>query len=356
MSSVVSANNTYAQIEINVRRLTASPSESSLPAALIQNHTNVFYSSDFPNAIKVDQMRDVYEFYTIPYIDRYPLDVNFNQGVRAPVYVDGIQGTLFKDRLQFFAIWPKFPTTFQPATGDGVTQAFSFNIGPTPIISGTVILGGTDTNGNPITVADDGNGNLQYKVAAPVVSVPLQTLTPPVPGMYNLNTANPGLYTVTNIGTVNYVTGQFTINFALAGAVTPASGTVLLLRVSQYQPGRPYSLLFWNQEFTIRPIPKQIHLIQVETYLTPVQFMLTTDQPILNQWVQYISLGVAIRILRERQDMEGVANMMPYFKEQEALVLERQATEEIGQRNSTIFSSSTPTNQGGWQGFWGGWF
>lgn len=353
---LVQADSTYAQIEITVRRLTASPSEASLPSVLIQQYVNTFYNSDFPYGIKVDQMRDVYTFYTVPYIDRYPLDVNYNQGVRSPVYVDGIQGMLFKDRQQFFGVWPKFPTTFQPVSGDGVTQVFTFTLGSTPIISKTVIIGGQDVGGAYFSVADDGNGNLQLEVPNPVVSVPVQTTNPAVPGMYNLNTQNPGLNNPTNIGSINYVTGAVVLNFAPV-SITPASGTVLRVRCSQYQPGRPYSLLFWNNEFTIRPIPKQIHQIEVETYLSPVQFMNTTDNPILNQWAQYIALGAAKKILRDRQDMEGVANLEIFFKEQEALVLERQATEEINQRNVTMFSGSTPTNGGGMQGWWGaGWY
>ena len=202
MATLIQANNTYAQIETLVRRLTASPSSSSLPSSQIQQLTNTFYSNDFPYSIKLDQMRSVYTFYTRPYIDRYPLDVNYNQGVRAPFYVEGVQGNFFKDRQEFYAMWPRWPTKFTPINGDGVTATFNFTI-PAPFLSKEVVIGGTSSTGNAISVADDGNGNLQLKVPAPQVSVPVQTLTPPVPGMYNLNTANPGLLTVTNIGTVN---------------------------------------------------------------------------------------------------------------------------------------------------------
>jgi len=339
---VTQANSTYAQIEIAVRRLTASPSEQSLPSTIIQGYVNRFYNADFPAAIKVDQMRSVYTFYTTPNKQTYPLDVNYNQGVRAPVFVDGIEGTFSKDRQQFFAMYPKFPTQSKPISGDGVTVLFNFTVGSIPFLPNTVILGGVNTAGTAITVADDGIGNLQLQVPNPIVSVPLQTTTPPVAGMYNRNTLNPGLYTVTNIGTVNYVTGAISITFPVA----PATGTQMVLRVSQYQTGRPYSLLFWNNEFTVRPVPKEIHKIEVETYLSPVQFMNTTDNPILNQWADYIALGSSIKILRDRQDMDGVANLMPFFKEQAGLVLERQGVEEIGQRNSTVFSGQRSLNQG----------
>ena len=48
--------------------------------------------------------------------------------------------------------------------------------------------------------------------------------------------------------------------------------------------------------------------------------------------------------------MEGLANVMEGFKRQEALVLERQGTEEINSRNNTIYSG-TQQNLG-WNNGW----
>lgn len=337
-------DSTVVAMRKKVRRLTAASSEASLSTADIDRQLNAAMSQNFPYSIKQDMTRSVYTFFTRPYIDRYPLDVNFNQGVRAPVYVEGIQGSFFKDRQQFYALWPRFPTKFQPISGDGVTQVFNFTI-PGPFLSKEVVLGGIDSSGVAISINDDGNGNLLYLLPNPVVSVPTANVNPAFPGMYNLNTANPGLLQPTMVGTVNYVTGMFSINFALApgGTVTPAAGQQMNLWVSQYQTGRPYSLLFWNNEFTIRPVPKEIHKVEVETYLTPVQFLLVTDQPILDQWWQYISYIASQEILRERQDMEGVANLEEGKKLQEALVLERQAIEELFTPNTTLFNSVTPS-------------
>jgi len=358
MSSVAPADNTVVFIRNKVRRLTSSASESALPTALIDQYLNIFYLNDFPYAIKLDAMRSVYTFFTEPYRDRYPLDINYNQAVRAPVYVEGILGSLFKDRQQFYNLWPRFPTLFHPISGDGITKIFTFNV-PGPFLSKEVVLGGVDVNGNPISVNDDGNGNLQLQVPNPVVTIPPYTAvnpvlsTTPIPGMHNSNTLNPGLnYTGTKtgtftngIGTVDYISGNFNIEFPVA----PASGTQLTLWVSQYQPGRPYNILFWNNEFTIRPIPKLIHKVEVETYLTPVQFMESTDIPILAQWAQYLAYGVAMEIQRDRNDFDGVAQLQEGFLRQEALVLERQSNDEIGQPNYQLFNS-TQTNyiNGGW--------
>lgn len=343
---VLPADSTLTAIRIKIRRLTASSSESALTTANIDQYINTYYSQDFPYGVKMDQMRSVYTFFTRPYIDRYPLDVNYNQGVRAPLYVEGIEGSFYKDRQQFYNLWPRFPTKFQQGqTTSGDSQNFSFVI-PGPFLSREVVIGGVDTNGNAITINDNGNGTLQYLLPNPVVSNPAQNTNPAIPGMYNVNNGSPGLNNPTDIGSVNYVTGQ--INFSLPSTVSLASGELFTVWVSQYQTGRPYCLLFWNNEFTIRPIPKLIHKVEIETYLTPVQFMEANDVPILNQWWQLIAIGAAIKVLEDRQDMEGIDNLSLLYDRQEALVLERQSIEEIFQPNITLFNSSYGYNIGPW--------
>jgi len=166
MTSVLPADSTYTAIEKKVRRLTVSASESSLASADIQRAVNTFYSQDFPYAIKLDQTRSVYKFLTIPNVDRYPVDPNNQQGFRDPVYLGGIRGNFFKNRDQLFNLYPRFATLFLPASGDGTTKQFSFNLyngaqNPYPatnfgILSTQLIIGGMDVNGNPIRIIDDG--------------------------------------------------------------------------------------------------------------------------------------------------------------------------------------------------------
>ncbi len=388
MSTPVSqADSTYAFIEETVRELTASASESSLSSAKIQRAVNTFYNNDFPYAIKIDQQRTVYKFLTIPNVDRYPVDVNNLQGFRAPVYFEGIQGNFFKNRDQLYNLYPRYPTQYQPISGDGVTTTFTFqlfgnNVNPFPqpnfgILSTQVVIGGIDKNGNPIRIIDDGGGvvnalgvgsnttigqllfinqnavgNNIYIDAVDQQQPAIPNLSP-IGGQQNANLPNtaypPSPLTPQYCGTVNYVTSEFTVTFPVA----PAAGTNINVWASQYQVGRPYNLLFWNNQLEIRPVPDNVYLVEVETYQTPSQFMQSTNHPVLNQWAQYIAYGAARELLRHRQDMEGVANLKEGFDRQEALVLERQAVEEIGQPNITLFNTTT-VNGYGWgigQGF-----
>lgn len=379
--TVAQASSTYASIESKVRHLTASASQASLSSILIQQAVNNFYNFDFPYAIKIDQQRSVYKFLTIPNVDRYPVDVNNFMGFRAPVYFEGIQGNLFKNRDQLFNLYPRYPTQFQPVGGDGVTTSFTFSLfgnnqNPFPqpnfgILSTQLIIGGIDVNGNPIRIIDDGGavvnsfgigsnttkgqlifvntnsvGNNVYLDSTNTQQPALPNLSPlggqnnansnppPPPSSYNVYPPSP--ITPQYCGTVNYVTTQITVNFPVA----PAAGTMINVWAATYQVGRPYNLLFWNNEMTIRPVPDNVYLCEVETFQTPSQFMNTTDNPVLNQWAQYIAYGAAREILRDRQDMEGVANLEEGFIRQEGLVLERQSIEEIGQPNITLFNST----------------
>ncbi len=381
MTAVLQADTTYTSIEKKVRRLTASASEASLSSADIQRAVNLFYNNDFPYSIKIDQQRSVYKFLTIPNVDRYPVDVNNLQGFRAPVYFEGVPGNFFKNRDQLYNLYPRYPTQFQPIAGDGVTTSFTFtlfgnNQNPFPqpnfgILSTQVVIGGIDVNGNPIRIIDDGgavvdafgigsnttNGKLlfikQNNVGNNVYLDSMNQQQPAIPPLSPLPIPSPPLVlTPQYCGTVNYVTTQMTVNFPVA----PASGSMVNVWAATYQVGRPYNLLFWNNELTIRPVPDNVYLCEVEAFQTPVQFMQVTDNPTLNQWSQYIAFGAACEILRDRQDMEGVANLQEGFKRQEALVLERQAVEEIFQPNITMFNSTNTGNcsGGGWgigQGF-----
>lgn len=382
-SPVVQANSTYSFIEEKVRRLTASAGEEALSSSRIQRAVNRFYNNDFPYAIKIDQQRSVLKFLTIPNVDRYPLDVNNYQGFRAPVYVEGIRANLFKNRDQLYNLYPRTPARYQPAAGDGVTTSFTFrlfgnsqNAYPSPnagILSGQVVIGGIDINGNPIRVIDDGGaivnaygigsntttGRLifvqQNNVGDNVYLDSGNAQKPAIPPLSPLGGGNtvynpsypaypPSPLTDQYCGTVNYITTQITLNLPVA----PAAGSTLTVWAASYQPGRPYNILVWNNEATIRPVPDSVYMVEIEAFQTPTQFMKTTDNPILNQWAEYIAYGAAMEILRERQDTDGVENLREGFMRQEALVLERQSIEEIGQANQTLFNTPSAFLGTGW--------
>ena len=344
------SDSTLTAIRKKIRRLTASPSESALTTADIDEYINTFYTQDFVYGVKIDQMKTIYTFFTSPHVDRYPLDINSYQGIRGPVYFEGIRGSLFKDRGQFLNMWPRFPTLFQPISGDGVTTSFTFTVGATPILSTMFVIGGVDVNGDTIRVVDDGgimqtNGNVSTTGNLLLLtSNNLGNFDPAIPNTYPIPASAPSPPPAgNNIGTINYVTGEVTVDFPVA----PAAGSEITVWASQYSAGRPYCLLYWNNELHVRPVPDRVYKVELETYMTPAQFLNASSNPTLNQWWQYIAIGAAMKVLEDRQDMEGVQNLIPMFQRQESLVLERQGVEEIGQRNGTIFSDIIQTQNYG---------
>src|ERR1700676_617955 len=442
MTSLVQSNSTYSFIETLVRRLTASPSQNALPSSIIEQAVNTFYNNDFPYAVKIDQMRSVYKFLTIPNVDRYPVDVNNLQGLRAPAYVEGIQANFFQNRDQLYNLYPRYPTQFQQGvsttsgiitgiaqpsnptqitspshnliTGDiiiisnvgGMVQLngniytitvvnpneftlngidntsfgaytsggtwisssqnlsftlFGNNQNPFPqnnfgILSTQLVIGGIDINGNPIRIVDDGgavvnsfgignnttNGQLlflnQNTVGNNVYLDSFNNQQNAIPPLSPLPSPSPpSSLSSQYCGTVNYITTQIDVTFP----VPPQPGSMINIWAATYQSGRPYNILFWNNEITIRPVPDNIYMVELEAFQTPSQFLQTSDLPILNQWAQYIGYGTAMEILRQRQDMEGVENLREGFMRQEGLVLERQAVQEITFPNITLFNSTS---------------
>lgn len=296
--------------------------------------------------------------YTVTVIDVDNFSLNGTDATGFTAYISG--GT-----------WQSFNTFSFTLFGNNVNPFPQPNFG---ILSTQVVIGGIDVNGNPIRVIDDGGavvnsfgigsnttqgqlifvnqnavGNNVYLNSSNVQQQAIPNLSP-LGGPQNANLPNqpypPNPLTPQYCGTVNYVTTQ--INLLLP--VPLQAGSQLNIWAATYQVGRPYNALFWNNEITIRPVPDNVYLVEIETYQTPSQFLNTTDHPILNQWAQYIAYGAAREILRDRQDMEGVANLEEGFKRQEALVLERQAVEEIQQPNITLFNT---TNTG--YGYGTGW-
>lgn len=301
---VTPATNTLQGIKNTVRRITSSPDTSQLSESDLEEYINSFYVQELPASVKTDQLRTVLEIFTAPDQDVYAVDVNTYQEIQNPVLINGRTGRIFKDRASFFAEWSKQSTVQTPATGDGTTGPYAFTLGNVPILKNSVVIGSVSTGGTAIQVEDNGAGVL-------------------------VNVADGA-----SLGSIDYTTGAVSITFAAA----VASGQNINVWSTFYTAGYPIDVLYWNNEITVRPVPDDVYRIELNAILTPTAFAANNSQPIVDQWWQMIALGTSIKIMRDRQDMDGVANIMPLFEEQRSLLLDRQANEEIGQRNSTIYT------------------
>ena len=126
----------------------------------------------------------------------------------------------------------------------------------------------------------------------------------------------------------------------LAFVTPPDASETISVSFYTYTPSRPYAVLWWRDELFVRPVPDRGYRIELEAYRFPTQFTDEEDTPTIKQWWQYLSLLASIKVLQDRQDMEGVENLVPLVDRQETLIRNRIANEQIGQRNTTIYEGS----------------
>ncbi len=302
------AVHSLTDIRTKVRRLTRSPSQAQITDAQIDEYVNTFVVYDFPEHLRTFNLRTTFTWYCNPYQDVYKTDTsvlpitnplydfqNRYLTVHPPVYIAGYQVLYTQSPEQFFNIYPKIDSIQLITQGDGVTTAFSGVIGNlnpplpplastiTPILYGSVLFSSVDIN----------NQGLAYN------DVPNY----PSDGLGILVDANTGIAA----GTINYLTGQFTINFV----TPPQAGFNINSQVVYYQPSLPQAVLFYANQFTLRPIPDQPYAINLEVYRVPTDLLLANSVPELNEYWQYIAYGAAKKILEDRMDIDTVQLIMP---------------------------------------------
>lgn len=325
---------TLEQIRVKVRRLTRMPSTSQITEDDIDQYVNTFVLYDFPEHLRQFYLRTTLTFYTQPYIDTYSTNTtvttdplyNFkNQytSVHGPVYVAGNPALLSQSRAQFFGMYP-LTSTIQSigATGDGVTTHFEGVLPNVPFLRNNVVISSIDVLNNGIVLVDNGDGDLV---------VPNGVDTSP-------------------LSFIDYVTGVYVINFPVA----PAAGAAINSQTVPYVAARPNAVCYYQDSFIVRPVPDQPYPITLEAYRRPTELLLSTDQPELAEWWQYIAYGASKKVLEDRMDMESVGLILPEFKKQETLILRRSLMQYSNERAATIYTEQSGIgslgNPLGWNG------
>lgn len=320
-SALASSLSTREKIRQKVRRLTASQSPQRLSDSAIDDFINTFVLFDFPESVRLFNLRTEYEFYTDPNVDVYAFPRNLYYNIYEPIYIAGYESFYSQSREQFNCIYPQIEFIQRIATGDAVTNTFSgtltnrpvfrgYQYLPDPTIFSQVFLSFTNAAGNSVVIRDNGAGTF-------------------------LNEAGDSAPTY---GTINYVTGVLTnISFP---SVPPANAAITAQYIS-YEASRPQAMLFFNNALTLRPIPDQAYKVSMEVLKQPTALLDDGSNPALEEWWQYIAFGAAKKILEERQDMVTLANIMPMLNEQERLCLRRTSQQLSQERVATIFTEQT---------------
>lgn len=342
------ANSSLSAIQQKVRRLTRSPSLQQLSQDDLNQYINTFILYDFPEHLRLFSLRTTLTFYTQPYVDTYQTitDPSFSTNplynfqnkyltVHPTIYVAGIPVYWTQYRDVFYGNYPQtnfvFNTLFQ---GNGTTGPFVGNLEQFPVLQNSVLFSALDISGAAMQVID-------YPVTDSFTGMPSNTVG--ALGIPGVPQELPSPY-----GQINYQTGAYTLLFP---ANTMNSDTNIVYGEGQfYQPGLPISCLYFDNKFTLRPVPDKSYTVQLEADIRPTELLDSGKSPQLEQWWQFISYGAALKIFQDRMDLDSVQLIMPEFQAQMDMVNRTNLVQQANERTVTIY---TQGKNYGWGCNWG---
>lgn len=369
---------TLDTIKTKVRRLTRSPSESQLTTTDLEQYINTSVVYDFPEHLRMFNLRTTHSFYTHPGQDVYPTDIaSFGGAVNAttnplynfqniyltihdPFYIAGYLSSYTQDRQQFYGAYPQINSISSiGTTGNGATLQFSGfintsisgiapNNNTTQLISllqNEVLFSSVDLNGNGLAMIDfplldsiSGMPTIYGNLYRPnnLPAAPILIAAPYAVGVtVGLDASN----------YINYATGEFVVTFATA----PADGAQINSQTVPQNQSLPQSVLYYDNKFVVRPVPDQPYKVDFEAYVRPTALLNSNQSPQLEEWWQYIAYLAAKKIFEDRLDLDSVQLILPELKTQERLCLRRTLVQYANERTPTIYSG-----QSGHGGQWWG--
>ena len=339
------ATSTLETIRIKVRRLTRTPSEQQLSTPDLDQYINTFVAYDFPQMVRLFSLRTTFTFYTQAGVDVYqttldPAEENSNPlynfqnkyiAIHQPFYVAGIPAAFTEWRDVFYGQWPQTAQVQNTLiNGNGSAGAFTgilntfpqnplaFPPGPNTgaILQRSMIFSALDTNNNDMVLTDTPSS------------------VDPTIGYLGL----PNLPATSNMpyGQINYQTGQFTVTFP--SNTKNSIENPIWAEFVPYIAGLPISVLYYDNQFTLRPVPDKVYSIQMDADITPTQLLSVTDNPQIKQWWQFLAYGASVKILQDRMDLDSVNLIWPEFKRQESMVLRTTLTQQADERTVTVYT------------------
>lgn len=270
---------TLEDIIVKVRNLTGTPSSDQLSDTVIINYINNYYVYTMPFELKEQVQLDFLEFKAFPGQDVYTFPGTFLTD-QPMAYADGFPLIFYQDPDVFYQDWPQEYSVDSLATGDGTTITFSGSLQDPPLIAGSLFI----TDGTQV-LQDNGSGT----------------------------------FTGNGTGTISYSSGAYSVNFTTA----PAASATIYAKYLGYQADRPQGVLFFNNEFTFRPVPDQVYQIQMQGYINPTPLSNLADLPGFPEWGPLLAYGAAIEIFNDRGDENAVSVAMANLKRYENVAIAR---------------------------------
>ena len=279
---------TLASIEQTIRRYTGRFSENEMTSAELRQRINQYYVLTFPLEVHVEQKFVYYSFLTEANQAYYDTPDASYVNFIAPAVVNNLSMLWYQDPVKFQNENYMQYTFLTPWTGDGVTASFSTTVTGFPIFPGSVTI--TD---NTETFEDLNNDWTTSNV--------------------NINGSLGGT------ATINYATGTINITFNTA----PTNGQNIYLNYIIFAAGRPQSILYYNNQFQLYPVPDQSYVIKMQAYKTVSPLTDATDTPDLNEWGRAIVYGTAKMIFSDYGEIDSYSEANALHKEQISNILTR---------------------------------
>ncbi len=300
-----------ANIRSKVRQLTGRKSPIQLTDAQIDFQVNNYYQTEFPQQLRILDLREVHTFQTVPNVAVYPLDTSVYQSVEPPCYVAGYYVYFSMDRGQFMALWPQLQTNEVDLYGDGTSGSYSYTTNESPILKGSVLISAATSFNQGVTVTD----------------VPVSAT--------NNSSGDLILSDGTVTGSVNYETGDIIVDF---GVPIP-QGEPIQTQYTQYLASRPNMIFWYDNQITLYPVPDQAYDVSIVVYKIPTAMTSALESPELSEWWEALAYGAAMKIYENNIDMDGMKTMEELL-ERKLILIRRRSWYNLGtQRTKTIYAA-----------------
>lgn len=318
---------TLDNIRAKVRQLTGRKAEAQLSTTELDFQINSYYQTEFPQQLRLLDLRQTYVFQTRPNVAVYNVPPDEFQSVEPPCFVAGYNAYFSMNQAQWNNLWSQLQINEQDATGDGSTGPYTFTTNQNPIYAGSFIVSAPTSFNTATMLIDNGIGQLL------------------VPS--DLNGPAPVIR-----GTVNYNTGAVSItSFDAAVDI----GTAITAQYISYNASRPNIIYYYSNQLKLYPIPDQVYEVSVTVYKIPTQLLAGNESPKfavegpqppdpdISEWWEALAYGAAMKIYENNVDMEGM-QMMEGLLERKLNLIRRRTWYQLGsQRSKTIYA--TPTTE-----------
>jgi hypothetical protein len=329
---LMAAVSTLAQIQTMIRKLTRSVSESQITTPQINEYIDTFVLHDLPANIAHNFLKTTFTFYTKPGVDTYGNSTvvgddffdfkNIYTSIRQPVFVNGNRAFFSQSRDEFYGLYP----LLTPPTNE-------------------VLSNGTNTYAGKLSIYNSTGSTTNYAILRNTVYFAAQNLLGEPFKVYDTGVTDPitglGELTGNGTGTIDYDTGDYTIVFNQI----PAATTYVVSSCYTYTAAQPTMILFYDTQLILRPVPDKVYKIQIGAIMRPSSMGADgTTHPDLDDWSEYIALGAAMKIYRDRFDFESANALKEDFRKQEIVCMRRVIRQQTDLRSTTNIMSNQYSN------------